>query len=271
MKTIIILITGMFFLFQGNEFYHIVKVDGEIINVETGKPLAAGDEIKPSDQLRFNSPYATAVALSNLRGKFTISMPENSDLFGDNQLLAMAGNAVSPIGSRMQLSTRGIAGMAVKDLKNFLGDEDFYVIGNKLSVNLDKSVYPLDENNFFVFVYQLNGEKKSKKIGYTGQELTIEKDKLIDDIDNDSTIIREVQVFRYNKEKNTSTPVTTVSMSFIEEDQLQREFSEVIDFLKTQELQRPEIMNYMQEYFRDIYGKTDNDKLFLFINQNMNK
>ncbi|MFW6218958.1 MAG: hypothetical protein ACOC2E_08595 [Bacteroidota bacterium] len=271
MKTLIIFILiSLFNLYQGNEFYHIVRVDGEIINIATGQPLTTGDEIKPNDQLRFSSPYATAIALSNLRGKFTISMPENTDIFDDNQLLAMASSAVSPIGSRMQLSTRGIGGMAVKDFKNFLGEEDFYVIGNELSVKLDKNVYPMDENNFFVFVYQLNGEKKSKKIGYSGQEIKIEKHKLLEDMAIDSSTINSVQVYRYNKEKNKNVPVTTITMSFLDQSQLQREFTEVIDFLKTQELQRPEIMNYMQEYFRDIYGKTDNDKLFLFINQNIN-
>jgi len=278
MRSIVVILAAilMFAFQQANEFYHIIKVDGTIVNNSTGKNLVPGDNIKPTDRLEFKSPYATALVISNTRGKFTLKMPENKDLFdskADTKLLAMADNAVSPIDSRGMLATRGIALAEVKDLKTYLGVDNFYLIGKTLSVKLNKSVYPMSENQFLVFTYNLKNQNQSKKIGFSNQYLNIDRDALIkspEDLQQGNSI-KEVQIYKFDKTANKNDLITKVNLVFLDEEKLKQEFDVVIPFLKDQNMDRLHVIDYLRSYFNDVYGNTDADVLFLTINKEVSK
>ena len=278
MRSIVLILAAilMFAFQQANEFYHIIKVDGTIVNTSTGKNLLPGDNIKPTDRLEFKSPYATALVISNTRGKFTLKMPENKDLFdskADTKLLAMADNAVSPIDSRGMLATRGIALAEVKDLKTYLGVDNFYLIGKTLSVKLNKTVYPMSENQFLVFTYNLKSQNQSKKIGFSNQYLNIDRDALIkspEDLQQGNSI-KEVQVYKFDKTANKNDLITKVNFVFLDEEKLKQEFDVVIPFLKDQNMDRLHVIDYLKSYFNDVYGNTDADVLFLTINKEVSK
>jgi hypothetical protein len=269
----IALLFSLFAFQQANEFYHIIKVDGQIVNKTTGKALTPGDNIKPADQLEFKSPYATALVISNTRGKFTMRMPEKQDLFGDSQLLAMADNAVSPIDSRSQLSTRGIGISEVKDLKTYLGSQNFNILGQTLAVKLNKTIYPLNENQFIIFSYPVKDQTASKKIGFSNQYLNIDKNALVKSPEElqQGNILKDVSVYKFDKTTNKSDLITKVSLVFIDEEKLKDEFEVLIPFLKDQKMTRQEISEYMKAYFNDVYGQTDPDVLFLTINKELVK
>jgi hypothetical protein len=278
MRSILLILAAimMFAFQQANEFYHIIKVDGTIVNNTTGKNLVPGDNIKPTDRLEFKSPYATALVISNTRGKFTLKMPENKDLFdnkGDSKLLAMADNAVSPIDSRGMLATRGIGLSEVKDLKTYLGVDNFYLIGKTLSVKLNKTVYPLTDNQFLVFTYSLKNQNQSKKIGFSNQYLNIDRDALIkspDDLQQGNTI-KEVQVYKVDKTTSKNDLITKFNLVFLDEEKLKQEFDVIIPFLKDQNMDRMHVVDYLKSYFNDVYGTTDTDVLFLTINKEVSK
>jgi hypothetical protein len=266
----------MFSFQQANEFYHIIKVDGTIVNTSSGKSLAPGDNIKPTDKLEFKSPYATALVISNTRGKFTLKMPENKDLFdskGDAKLLAMADNAVSPIDSRGMLATRGIGSSEVKDLKTYLGPDNFYLIGKTLSVKLNKTAYPLSDNQFLVFMYNLKNQSQSKKIGFSNQYLNIDRDALIkspEDLQQGNSL-KEVQVYKYDKATDKKDLITKVNIVFLDEEKLKQEFDVIIPFLQDQSLDRVHVIDYLKGYFNDVYGNTDSDVLFQTVNKEVAK
>jgi hypothetical protein len=275
----ILLILAAFVIFafqQANEFYHIIKVDGTIVNTSTGKNLIPGDNIKPNDRLEFKSPYATALVISNTRGKFTLKMPENKDLFdnkGDTKLLAMADNAVSPIDSRGMLATRGIGLAEVKDLKTYLGTDNFYLIGKTLSVKLNKTVYPLSEKQFLVFTYNIKNQNQSKKIGFSNQYLNIDRDALIkspDDLQQGNSI-KEVQVYKVDKTADKNDLITKFNLVFLDEEKLKQEFDVIIPFLQDQNLDRMHVIDYLKGYFNDVYGTTDADVLFQTVNKEVAK
>jgi hypothetical protein len=278
MRSIVLILAAIviFAFQQANEFYHIIKVDGTIVNTSTGKNLIPGDNIKPTDRLEFKSPYATALVISNTRGKFTLKMPENKDLFdnkGDSKLLAMADNAVSPIDSRGMLATRGIGLAEVKDLKTYLGADNFYLIGKTLSVKLNKTVYPLNDNQFLVFTYNLKNQNQSKKIGYSNQYLNIDRDALIkapEDLQQGNAL-KEVQVYKVDKAANKNDLITKFNLVFLDEEKLKQEFDVIIPFLKDQSMDRLHVIDYLKGYFNDVYGNTDTDVLFLTINKEVSK
>lgn len=256
-------------LFGQAEVYNIIKVDGEIINRSTGKPLAPGDVIKPTDQLEFGSNYAMAIAISSTRGKFTIRLPEQEqDLFDNSRMLAMANTAAAPVESRAQLSVRAVGGMEVKDLKKYLGTDTFYILGDKLSVRLSKTFYPLDENNFIVLSYQGKEKTVSKKLGFTGQVIEIDKNQIVsspEDLFNGTTL-KKVSVFRYDNVKKASMLITQVNLVFLNADQVKKEFEVIIPLLKEDKKSRSQAADYLRNYFYDIYGATDPDALFLLVN-----
>ncbi len=273
---LLILVTFAMFSFQqANEFYHIIKVDGTIVNTSSGKNLVPGDNIKPADKLEFKSPYATALVISNTRGKFTLKMPENKDLFdskSDSKLLAMA-DAVTPIDSRGMLATRGIAIAEVKDLKSYLGADNFYLIGKTLSVKLNKTVYPLSENQFMVFMYSLKNQSQSKKIGFSNQYLNIDRDALIKSPEDlqQGNALKEVQVYKYDKATDKKDLITKVNFVFLDEEKLKQEFDVIIPFLQDQSLDRVHVMDYLKGYFNDVYGTTDSEVLFQTLNKEVGK
>jgi len=277
MRSILLILAAivMFAFQQANEFYHIIKVDGAIVNSTTGKNLVPGDNIKPTDKLEFKSPYATALVISNTRGKFTLKMPENKDLFdskGDSKLLAMA-DAVSPIDSRGMLATRGIPSSEIKDLKAYLGGDNFYLIGKTLSVKLNKTMYPMNENQGLVFTYNLKNQNQSKKIGFSNQYLNIDRDALIKSPDElqQGNAIKEVQVYKYDKPSDKKDLITKINLVFLDEEKLKQEFDVIIPFLQDQNLDRMHVLDYLKGYFNDVYGNTDSDVLFQTVNREVGK
>lgn len=279
MRTLALLVTA-FLLFsfqQATEFYHIIKVDGTIVNTATGKPLAPGDNIKPNDQLKFNSPYASALVISNTRGKFTLKYQstESKDLFNDNkELLAMANTTVTPIDSRGMLATRGIGISEVKDLKSYFGTENFYVIGNSLSVKLNKTAYPLNDKQGIVFSYSQEDKEQSKRIGFSNQYLKIVESDLVPGKmlkDTAEPVLKDINVYKIDDGGKKSENLTRMNLVFMNDQKLKDEFDVIIPFLKDQKLERFKVIDYLKSYFYDVYGRTDPDVLFMTINKEVAK
>ena len=251
--------------FQADNFYNIIKVNGQIVNTSTGKSLGPGDKVKPSDNLQFDNRLANALAISSARGKFSLKVPEGADAFSDANLVAIADNAVSPIKSRNQLSTRSFGNGAVKDLKAYFGNDDFTIVGNTLQIKLDDATYPLNENSFIVFSYEQNGKQVSKKIGFFNQELKIEKEKLLSG--TDELHITSVTVYLYNKTTNSPVQITKFNLNFTQPESISKEFKAVADVLNNMSMTHDEKVKYLTDYFVDLYGQTDMNNLNTLVSQ----
>ncbi len=267
MKKFLILFACVFIVINAlsqDEQYHIIRVKGKITNMSTGKQLSPGDKISASDQLQFMDMYSQAIVISKKTGKFTLTMPD-ADVFSDDKLLAMAETAASPIQGRSQLITRAGNAQSVDDLQSLFGTESFYIIGTELDLKLNPDQYQLDDNHYIALEYNLDDEHLSKKLKSEQQNIYINKKSLIKDSSSDT--IQYVSVYQYNMSERTIVKITEMDLIFIELDTLMNELNNVKTVLGQLGKTRKEIINYMAEYFIDVYGNTDRIKLYSFLRQ----
>lgn len=256
---------------QNDELYNIIRINGKIYNISTGEDLSQGNVLKPKDKLNFENDNSSGIVISNLRKKYTLRMPY--DLGSEDDVFAIAELSLNPIMSRGQLSTRGLMGPnGVKDLKTYLSEDNFNIIGDEIDIHLDKNLYPLNDDKFIVFYYKINDQQVAKKVGFDKQYLNINKDKLSEskgEITNSDTL-STVEVYQYEKSSDTKNLITTLNISFINKDKLRQEFLAIIPVLKKQNMEKEEIRQYLFEYFFDVYGNVDETQLNNFILQVLN-
>ena len=248
---------------QQDEVYHVIKVEGTIYVASTNVQLKQGDKIKPTDQLRFASADASALVISNTRGKFTLQMPDDENIFDDSQLFAMADNAISPISGRPQLSTRNVFMAEVSRLDDYFGDDDFNIIGDELTIKLSRAAYNLDDNNYFLLKYKKGDEFITKKPDVENNSIILRRTQYIEK----SGKLESVDIFQIEKSSGSSEKITTVNLVFLNKNDLEQEFKIIVDILKEQGANKNEINDYLRDYFTDIYGKTDINSLVILINK----
>jgi hypothetical protein len=226
--------------------------------------LNAGDIIKPGDQLKFEDSSAGAVVISSLSGKYTLNAP-GEDLFSD-ELVADARSALKSISNRTQLSSRAEK-MIYKDLGDLWNDEVFFIIGPYLSVDLDKSTYPLSDVNYIAFDYMAEEEEVNKKLEFDSQVLKIDKFTLIDikecKLKHDT--LQGVSIFQYNLSEGLISKISETDIIFVHKSLLTDELLIIKDILKKKGQDRNSIINYMAQYFLDVYGNTEHGALMSFI------
>lgn len=245
--------------------YNVIQVNGDIFNVTNSQKVSQGNVLKPKDQLNFKT-NSFAYVISSARQKFLLRNPSNQTT--DQDILAYAELALSPIRSRGQLSTRGVVGESgVKDFKTYLGNENFNVIGDQLDILMDKNRYPLNNDKFIVFHYKINGKDVSKKVGFNDQVLRIEKLKLQSSQNNTthSDTLQAVSVYTYSPSTKESELVSKVNLQFIDPAKLRNELLTAAQVLKQQNASPDEIKNYLFQYVFDIYGNIDEGQLKAFI------
>ncbi|MBN2520577.1 MAG: hypothetical protein JXB17_08745, partial [Bacteroidales bacterium] len=104
---IVFLLISVFCQAQETSLYYVIKVDGSIINVNQDKNLSTGDRILASDNLKFQTSNASALAISENSEKFSLKQPSSIDVIsgaGDSFPVMLSA---TPVISRNQLSIRG--------------------------------------------------------------------------------------------------------------------------------------------------------------------
>jgi len=154
----------------------------------------------------------------------------------------------------------------VKDLKNYFGSDEFTIIGDSLGVPLNTSVYPLNSNQFIVFYYTINDQPVTKKIGFNENILNIDREKLMKSktAELEDAEITNLTVYRYERDSQQTDFITEFSLNFVEREAIISEFKTLIPILRSQEMDRAQIKNYMKEYYYDFYGITDKKYLESF-------
>ncbi len=256
-----------------SSLYHIVKVDGNIINMNQEKSLTRGDKILATDNLKFKSSNANALAISENSEKFALKEP-SIDVISENRETVSVMLSASPIVSRNQLSTRGLvdANKPIVDLKSYFGKENFAVIGDSLSVKLDDGIYPLNNNKYIVFYYDINGIIVSKKVGFNKQRLIIEKEKLMESKGNklSGNEISNIEVYQHELSTDKTDLITSFNLVFIDKKELVKEFDTMLPVINKVFTDEKEKKEYLINYFGDIYGLTDLSALNNFVENYFN-
>lgn len=241
--------------------YSVIQLNGQIFNVTQSADLMQGNSFEGQDKLNFKQK-SYAYVISDERKKYmlrTVSIEsDDADIFSNAEL------ALSPIRSRGQLSTRGaVSESGVKDLKSYFGIENFNVLGDQLQIPMDGNVYPLNDKEFIVFYYTINGKKVSKKVGFNAQVLNIEKEKLKESKAEilAADTIQELSVYKYEPSTGNSELITEINLCFIAPDRLKKELLTIVPILKKQAMSTKEIKDYLKQYVVDIYGNMDDTQL----------
>lgn len=267
MKTsilLIILATAFFTNAQTNK-YNVIKVNGGIFNVTQSSELSQGNSFVDEDNMNFKQ-NSFAYVISNMRKKYMLRTPNiESD---DADIFSSANLALSPIRSRGQLSTRGaVSETGVKDFKTYLGIENFSIIGNQLEIPMDESRYPLNNEEFIVFHYDIKDAKISKKVGFNNQVLKIEKEKL--KISNNNTLhsdtIQSVSVYKYKPLTDDYELITEINLCFLDSNTLKQELETILSIIKGDSMTPDDVEEYLKQYVIDIYGNMDDNQLDAFI------
>jgi len=249
----------------GQSKYFIIKIKGKIENKETGKFLKQGDIISTTDQISFKSKRAKLMLISENRTKFLIEKPKRikeKDIF-------IASDLALAIKSRAAMITRSGGALDesdVSDLKNYFGEDIFTIIGDTLQVPLNQGIYPLNNEQFIVFYYNISEVPVTKKIGFQENRLNIEKEKLIKakNVALEYPEFDNVAVYRYNRGNEEMDYITEFELNFINKEEVISEFKTLIPILQSQEMDRKQIKTYMKEYYYDFYGITDKKYLEVF-------
>lgn len=251
MKLIVILFSVLTLSSYQTENYYIIKVKGDIVNQRTGEHLAQGDTILATDELTFLDENSVALVVSDTRGRFKLKCPEKNE---ENNLENTALVKQSLFASNRNLfKTRAIVTNApVNDLKTFLGDDEFTVIGNELDVPLNKSR----------FVNQKVGAKYENKGQQVDKELVTEDYNL--QLSRSALGVKtygEVKLFHVDFYIKTvaldvEEKITRLDVNFIDKNALLDEFKTIIGVYKKKEYTKPQMKQFLMEYFGDFYGNT---------------
>jgi hypothetical protein len=249
MKLIVILFSVLIMGAYQTENYYIIKVKGDIVNQRTGKHLAQGDAMLATDELSFKDENSMALVVSDTRGRFKLQYPKKNKK-NNFEFTAFVKSAL--VGSnKVQFSTRSIiTNSPVNDLKNFLGDDEFTVIGNSLDVQLNKSRFT---NQKVVAKYENKGQQVDKELVTEDYKLQLSRNTM------GVKTYGEVKLYHvdfYKQVLDTEEKITRLDVNFIDKNALFDEFKTILEVYKKKDYSKPQMKKFLMEYFGDFYGKT---------------
>ncbi|QHT68368.1 hypothetical protein GXP67_17835 [Rhodocytophaga rosea] len=260
-------------LTQTTETYHVIHVQGSILNKVSRKPLQTGDRLKADDALVFASDKALAVVLSTKKGRYILNRPTNDgDVSAGREAIAIIRDIILNPVERSSLSTRNYTfrrrGI---DLKDLFADNTFTLLGRQTKIVLDPAVYPMSAQNYFVCKYNYQEKEVNKKMPFIG-------DTLIFDVNRMYTVngkpIRpeapgETELYYYNIATNSSTFVGSFIPVYIADEILEKELQTLTDVLKSLQTPRPEIEQHLHEHVQSLYGITDKNILTHWVSEHI--
>lgn len=248
------------------QVYHVIKLEGSVTNLNSGKILAPGDVIQASDRLAFESANASIIAIGDNRTKYILRMPkmENAD---KPDLILLASQAATAVKSRNAFKTRAFNPdqKEVSDLKQYFGSDRFSIIGDQVNITLSEQKYPLN-NSVIIFYYKVKDKPISKRLKYDQQTISIESDKLKEvrgEMINTNEI-ENVVVYDYSSPQDYKE-ITSFNLLFVNNADLEKEFNTIIPILRSQKMDDKGIKEYLVDYYVDFYGLTDSKALSAFI------
>ncbi|MCX6165587.1 MAG: hypothetical protein NTU73_12130 [Ignavibacteriae bacterium] len=242
-----------------SQCYTVLSVKGEIVLEKTGQPIKEMDEICANDKLVFSSAESKAAVLSSEQGRFIIKMSgkkRGNDLttFVKSVLFQGTGN----------LSSRGTVSLETEF------EDEYFVTGvNKLQV--DSKTYPMDSDKFFFIRYKYKDNEVNKKLKFSNDTLFFENENIysVDGENIKQSLIESVNLYYYEKDKNTSTKISTFKLVFANEKKLQDDLNSYVFLLKKSGKDKSYIEEEVLLYIMDVYGKINIDNTKVWMSKNL--
>jgi hypothetical protein len=236
--------------------FKVIKVDGKISFVKTGKAMLTGDQFLSDEKLSFATQDARAAVISKINGRFVLT-PD-----------AKGGTAVNLVPAMSNVDTRSGALVNALDLKNHFSER--YLLLKELELKINKDVYPMNANNFFYLQYEYNGEKVAKKLDKFKEDVLEMTASYIFTIDGKAVAIpRETKVALYYRDdvNKKSNKINDFVLVVPNDSELVDEIKIILADLgnKTMEEKKAEISAYLYEF----YGKPQKENLDDWLKNNM--
>ncbi|NJO92394.1 MAG: hypothetical protein HC831_28070 [Chloroflexia bacterium] len=262
MKLFIILLSVLLFGTYQTENYYVIKVKGDIVNQRTGKHLEQGDAILATDELTFKDKNSMALVISDTRGRFKLQYPEN-ETKNDFEFTAFVKSALVA-SNKVQFSTRSIITNApINDLKAFLGEDEFTVIGNSLDVQLNKSSFT---NQKVLAKYENKGQQVDKELVTEDYKLQLSRNTLGVKSYGEVKLFH-VEFYKQVENMESEEKITRLDVNFIDKASLLDEFKTIIGVYKKKDYTKPQMKKFLMEYFGDFYGNTHLYTLNQFVDE----
>ncbi len=224
--------------------YQVIRVDGMITFIRTGKLMARGDVFPENEKLKFKTQKSRAAVISKLNGRKILTASEST---GKGQLLPAMNNVASRSGAIINAI----------DLRNHFSGN--YLLLSEVSLQINKESFPMDESKFFFIRYDFQGEAINKKLSHEGDVLKIETNELfrIDGTPIDRTKISQMILFYRDGSKNTQVgefaPVAPM------DEDLKAEVEIIL--AQTSATDKAEKTEEIQSYLTEFYGKVNQEDL----------
>lgn len=264
----IILLSSFSFL-QAEDIYYVIQVNKIVLIQKNQTPLKSGMTITKHEQLLFKSKDAYLVVSNEARSRFIIQSPSRHNAKGE--FIAFVKDAVLPINGHTSLSVRGNSSPIIADLYEYFGDSTFFVIGDQLKFEVDYTRYKTGSNQFFQISYaQHDSVINTKWTVLENRILTISKN-MFTDKDAKTIIPEKIEVFWVVRNPRSCEMLTAFRPIFLDEAALKSEYSVIYELIKKQNLSEEEDEKFIFGYFRDVYGKTDENVLTNWLEENFKK
>jgi hypothetical protein len=250
-------------------------VKGTVINKKTKHTLKLQDQLRPSDELIYQTPDARVIVYSTGKGRFLLDKPTADKAAKEDAPLSaywsFVKNLFMPATASEHLSTRSLETPAIDDLETFFGINTFVFIGDTYKLRVDRGEYPMSGGKYFVYKYVYNGTDYSKRIAHAGDTLIFDRKSLY--TVKDQVISPEkagkVEIYYFNA-RTSPLKITAMRPIFLPEDQLKKELQSMINILKPRQLSEENLIDQLYEHVVVVYGRTNRQMLEEWIARNLN-
>jgi hypothetical protein len=234
------------------ENYRVIKVNGQIIYVNTGNNMAQGDVFAEDENLSFQTQNSRAAVINPNTGRFILT-PENYDDLssGNSNFLPAMSN----------LSTRGGAINNQADLEDQFSET--LTIIHSASYHINPNVFPMNDNSFFYLTFNHKGEEINKKLDFEGTKLILSKESILQ-IDGNPIPGLDIPVMTLNY-LNDGEPmyISDFVLIFPDPDELNPEIRIILEESKNKSYNAK--VNDISAYIYEFYGKPDKADVMYYL------
>ena len=234
------------------ENYRVIKVNGQIIYVNTGNNMSQGDVFSEDENLSFGTQNSRAAVINPSTGRFILT-PENYDDLssGNSNFLPAMSN----------LSTRGGAINNLADLQSQF--TDYLTIFHSASYHINPNAFPMNDNSFFYLTFKYKGEDINKKLDFKGTKLTLARETILK-VDGQPVQEIEFPIFTlYYLDDGEQNLISDFAIIFPEPEEINPEIQIIIDESKGKSYNA--IVNDISGYVFEFYGKPDKEDVMYYL------
>lgn len=235
--------------------YKVIKVDGRIVFLNTGRDMHTGDQFTSNEKLDFKSQDSRAAVISKLKGRFVLTPSAKSS--SASKLLPAMNN----------VSSRAGALINAIDLKNHFSDK--YLILDEMELKVGKDVYPMSKDNFFYLQYTYEGETIPKKLPFHGDTLELSPKDIytIDGKPREVPLNTKTSIYYRDNAAKKSVKISEFNMIVPNNEELKDELNVITGELSDKKSDK--VKNEITAYLNEFYGKPQKENLKDWLSKNM--